>query len=320
MGFILILILAFLLGPRLDYDEIDPKITKLDLDISELDGYIATKESNVKFLKEDNHSRIVWANNEQVKTEYAIVYLHGFSASPMESKPIHLDFAKRFNCNMYLPRLAGHGLDNDESFADLQPADLIESAKEAVAIGNIIGDKVIIMSCSTGSTLAVPIAAENQDLVDAQIMLSPNLELHDARLKLITGPWGEQLARKIHGSDYRNLRLPKVCHQYWTMRYRLEGGFAVQGLIDQSIKESYFQKLTHPVFMGFYYKNEEESDHVISTQAIRDYATLLPGDKNIIKPFENVGGHIIANECQSKDLNEVKTALWSFAQEQLGFE
>ena len=318
VAIVCVLLLIYLLGPRVHYDKIDLRITPLNKNIEELDSYIAEKESKVKNLKKDNESRIIWVGEQNQVTEYAVVYLHGFSASPMESKPIHLEFAKRFNCNMYLPRLAGHGLDNVESFVDIQPADWINSAKEAIAIGNIIGNKIILMSCSSGSTLAVPLAAENPDLVEAQIMLSPNLGIDDPKAKLLTGPWGKQIARKVQGSDYRNLGLPKACHQYWTMRYRINGVFAVQGMIDQGIKEMYFEKLTHPIFMGFYYKNENESDHVISTDAIREYFKLLPGSSNIIREFKNVDAHVIASECQSKDLDAVRQALWQFGEEQIG--
>ncbi len=310
--------LVYLLGPRVQYDKINLSIEKLDLVIEQLETYLKEKESKVKYLKPDNESRIIWANEKNQVSEYAVVYLHGFSASPMESKPIHLDFANRFNCNMYLHRIDGHGLDNVESFVDAQPSDWIDSAREAIAIGNIIGKKVILMSCSTGSTLAVPLAAENPKLVDAQIMLSPNFAVYDSKAKLLTGPWGKQIARKIQGSNYRNLGLPEPCHKYWTMRYRLEGIFAMQGLIDQAIKPDYFKKLTHPTFMGFYYKSEEASDHVISTEAIRNYFEMLPGENNVLKEFKNVGAHVIASECQSKDLNEVQTALWNFAEEQIG--
>ena len=36
------------------------------------------------------------------KTEYAVVYLHGFSASQEEGDPVHYDFAKKFGCNLFL--------------------------------------------------------------------------------------------------------------------------------------------------------------------------------------------------------------------------
>ena len=66
-------------------------------------------------LKPGNEARIIWANDSaKQKTEYAIVYLHGFSASQAEGDPIHRNIAKEFGCNLYLSRLAEHGIDTTE--------------------------------------------------------------------------------------------------------------------------------------------------------------------------------------------------------------
>ncbi|MFX8354900.1 hypothetical protein ABTL90_19390, partial [Acinetobacter baumannii] len=56
-------------------------------------------------IKPNNQARIVWANDSiKEKTEYAIVYLHGFSASQEEGNPVHINIAKYFGCNLYLSR------------------------------------------------------------------------------------------------------------------------------------------------------------------------------------------------------------------------
>ena len=151
---LLVLTIIYFLGPKANqYPEFDGKINAIDIPLGQLDQYIAEQESKVANKKPNNHSRLIWADSIK-KTEYAVVYLHGFSASPMEGDPIHQEFASRYGYNLYIPRLAGHGIDSKESFVDLTPKALIESAKEAIAIGRLIGEKVILMSCSTGSTLS----------------------------------------------------------------------------------------------------------------------------------------------------------------------
>ena len=68
----------------------------------ELETYIKNNEANHK-LKPDNEARIVWANDSlKNKTEYAIVYLHGFSASQFEGAPTHTNIAKMFGYNITL--------------------------------------------------------------------------------------------------------------------------------------------------------------------------------------------------------------------------
>ena len=309
----MIIVLGWFLGPRVNFEPIDPKVEKLNIALGQLDAFLAERESKIKNLKTENEARIVWADSIR-KTPYAIVYLHGFSASGMESTPVHLNFAKKYGCNIYLPRLAEHGINDKEVFKNLSSQDLMASAKEALAIGKLIGEKIILMSCSTGSTLSIPLAAENEDIVDALVMFSPNFALADERAEMLLGPWGKQIATKLHGSNYRKLGLPEVCHKYWTMEYRLEGIFVVQDLIRQSIKSEFFKKIKVPVFIGYYYKSEEAQDRVISIPAIKKYFDLFPTVKKDAIAFPNVGAHVITSECQSKDFQSVQKALEAFAE------
>lgn len=309
----MIVILGWLLGPKVKFDPINPKVESLNMSLNELDAFLADREAKIKNLKPENNAKIIWADSIR-KTAYAIVYLHGFSASGMESYPVHLNFAKKYGCNIYLPRLAEHGIKDKEVFKNLSPEDLMASAKEALAIGKLIGEKVILMSCSTGSTLSIPLAAENPEMVDALVMLSPNFALADERAEMLLGPWGKQIAKKIAGSEYRKLGLPEVCHKYWTMEYRIEGIFVVQDLIRQSMKPSYFEKINVPVFIGYYYKNEKEQDRVISVPALKKYFDLFPTDQKEAIAFPNVGAHVIAAECQSKDFQSVQKAIETFAE------
>jgi len=164
---LIILIVVYLFGPKV-------KFPPLETSIPNLDNYVFNQESKIKDLRAGNEARIVWANDTVAKTDYSIVYLHGFSASPMESDPVAFDIAKKFSCNMYLGRLADHGRNSIESFVNIKPNDWI-------SIGKLLGEKVIVMSCSTGSTLSAYLAAENPSSTDAMIMYSPNFALHDGK-------------------------------------------------------------------------------------------------------------------------------------------
>ena len=91
--------------------------------INELEVFIANQESKHK-LKPDNQARIVWANDTlKSKSEYVIVYLHGFSASQEEGNPVHRNIAKKFGCNLYLSRLAQHGIDTTDQLIALTADD-----------------------------------------------------------------------------------------------------------------------------------------------------------------------------------------------------
>jgi len=292
----------------------------LGLSIDQLDDFIEKKEAKIAKLKPDNQSRIIWKDSLHQKTPYSVVYLHGFSASPMEADPIHFEFAKRYGCNLYLPRLAGHGIDDIESFKNLQPQDLVASAQEALEIGALIGEKVILMSCSTGGTLSVYLAATQPEKVSSMIMYSPNINIYDSKSNLLTAPWGLQLAKLIENSDYHSYTLSKEAEQYWTCKYRMEGVVCLRDLLNQTMTDEHFSKVDQPYFIGYYYKNDEESDHVISIDAIHDFyeKTATPENLKRKEAFPNVVSHVIASHFQSKDLDSVRKQTFSYAEEVLG--
>ncbi|MDW3191225.1 MAG: alpha/beta hydrolase [Cytophagales bacterium] len=299
---------VYFMGPSVSFPEIDPRVELVDIPLEELDAYIESTERLVAGIKPDNQSRIVWADSAR-QTDYAIVYLHGFSASPMESNPVHIEMAQKFGFNIYLPRLSQHGLEDIDAFKDLTPSSLVESAKEALAVGQLLGKKVILMSCSTGGTLSIYLSAYNPDLVDAQILFSPNIEIADPTAALITGPWGEQILGKVIG-DYRVIEegVGTPIERYWNLRYHTQGLLALQALLDQTMKPETFEKIKTPYLLGYYYKNEDEKDDVVSVQAMMAFQqmTQTPEDFKLESPFSDVDNHVLASDLQSKDLQSVR--------------
>ena len=124
-----------------------------------LEKYIDDQEIKHK-IKPTNEARIIWFDSSRQKTPYSVVYLHGFSASQAEGDPTHRRFAREFGCNLFLSRLSDHGIDTTEALLQFTPDRVWESAKEALAIGKKLGNKVIVLSTSTGGTLALMLAAK----------------------------------------------------------------------------------------------------------------------------------------------------------------
>ena len=316
-----VLTVVYYAGPKVEYEAVSADMPTLNVALEELDAYIDSNERMVPGVKLDNQSRIVWADDSVQQTEYAIVYLHGFSASPMESRPVHLNLAKKFGMNLYLPRLSQHGLEDTDAFLDLTPSSLMESAKEALAIGQIIGKKVILMSCSTGGTLSIYLAANHPEKVFAQLLYSPNIEIFDGTVKIVNDPWGEKILKSIVGDfrDHPEDRGTEI-ERYWTIKYRSEGVIALQDLLEQTMTNDVFQGVSQPYMLGFYYKNEEEQDNVVSVAAMRDFdlKTSTPNDKKQVSEFPSAGGHVIASDLQSKDWQAVQVETQKYITEILG--
>ncbi len=321
---LVVLVGTYFLGPRISFEAVDPTIQPVAVSLADLEGYITDKEGKVEGLRPDNTSRIIWANDTApALTEYSVVFLHGFSASPEAGDPVVPDFAKRYGMNVYMPRLAGHGFVTKESFAELTPAALVNTAKDALAIGKVMGKKTIVFGSSTGCTLAMYLAAHNPEYVHSLFLYSPNVELADPNAKLLTGPWGEQLARQLIG-DYRKIPEPykEGYAQYWTTEYRVEGLFALQALLDMTMTEETFSKITQPTFMCYYRQDEEHKDDVISIPAARAALAQFgtPEGQTWTVSLSDVGCHPMLNRFLPTTTVTLEKQTYAFAEEVLGLE
>lgn len=323
---VVVVALTYVLGPTPQFEEVTSDLPSFSISLEELERYIAQRESKVPNLKPENASRIVWADSVR-QTDYAIVYLHGFSAGVMEGAPLHLQTAKRYGMNLYLPRLSKHGIADKEIFKELTPEQLVNDAKEALVIGCKLGKKVILMSCSTGSTLGIYLQAHHPDIF-AHVMYSPNIALFDPTAKMLSGPWGLQIVQNIIG-EYRIPKPEKEpkpdsiqakIDRYWTGTYRVEGLVALQALIDQTMTDEVFGKVKQPFFLGYYYESDTAQDMTVSVSAMVDFSrkAQTPEDQKRLVAFSKAGAHVINSPLISKEYEQVKSETFLFFEEVLG--
>lgn len=314
---ILLLVGLYFIGPEPKkpvYSNVMPVVP----DAVELDRYISEEESKHK-VKPNNEARIIWNDSTKQRTPYAVVYIHGFSASQMEGDPLHRQFAKAFGCNLYLPRIADHGIDTTEALLQFTADRAWESAKEALAIGKKIGDKVILISTSTGGTLALKLAAEYPEDVFALINLSPNIAINDGAAFILNDPWGLQIARLVMGGDYRVTDANEEHEKYWNKKYRLESLTQLEELLETSMTKELFQRVKQPSLTLYYYKSEEEQDPQVKVSAMLKMNEELgtPQDLKVAKAMPEAGAHVLASSMTSKDVDGVYAEVENFALEKL---
>jgi len=320
-AFVLILLIFYLAGPKPPKPVMDNTLPDIEVNRDQLDRFIGEKEKKLP-VKPGNESKIIWNNDSlKSKTRYCLLYLHGFSASGYEGDPTHVDFARHFHANAYIPRLACHGLDVPDPLIDMTPDRLYDSAKEALRIARLLGDKVLIMSTSTGGTLSLKLAAEFPDQVDGLFLLSPNIRINNPAAFLLSGPWGLQIARLVYGGKYRYTHensKDEEC-RYWNCFYRLEATVYLQQLIDVTMNNELFKRVKTPVFLGYYYQNEEHQDPVVRVDAMLDMFDQLgtPPELKQKQSF-NAGVHVIGCKTFSKVQPEVELACIGFAENKLG--
>ena len=285
---------------------------------SSLEQYIAAREAAHK-LKPNNEARVVWFDSTRKKTEYAVVYLHGFSASQMEGDPVHREFAAEFGCNLYLARLADHGIDTTEALLQFTADRYWESAKEALAVGKAIGEKVILVSTSTGATTALVLAATFPDDVHALINLSPNIAINNGAAFLLNDPWGLQIARAVMGGKYKTSEISDERKLYWNDNYRLEAAVQLEEMLETKMNASTFSAVHQPCLTLYYYKNDKEQDPEVKVDA------MLEMHKSIATPdalkravaIPGAGAHVIGSTLVSQDVASVYREMERFAIEVL---
>jgi len=318
LGIILIvLIIVYFLGPQPATPKYSNAIPTVPTNATQLEQYIATNEAKHK-LKPDNEARIVWLDSTKQKTEYAVVYLHGFSASQEEGDPVHRDFAKKFRCNLYLSRLAEHGIDTSDALANYTAEQVWKTALEAYAIGKQLGNKVILLSTSTGGTLALKLCAEYPEIV-ANIMLSPNIAINDPNAWLLNNHWGLQIAQLITGKHRVSKDSSALSAQYWNNRYSTRSLVQLEELLESTMKESTFQKVKQPTLLLYYFKDEDHQDAVVKVSAMKRMFGQLgtPANQKREVAIPNADNHVLGSPIKSKDVEGVKREVEKFATEVL---
>jgi pimeloyl-ACP methyl ester carboxylesterase len=285
-----------------------------------LEHYVQQNESAHR-LKQNNEARIVWANDSTKRvTDYCIVYLHGFSASQEEGDPVHRNIAAEFGCNLYLSRLAEHGIDTSEQLLSLTPDKYWESAKQALAIGKKLGKKVILMGTSTGGSLALQLAASFPGDVAALILFSPNIAINDPFAWMLNDHWGLQIARFVkHGNYIVSDDDRPQYRRYWNKPYRLEAAVALEEYLETTMIRENFEKVKQPVLLLYYYKDEVHQDSVVRVSAMLTMFDELgtPEKLKRKKAMPDTGNHVIGSPIKSHDAAGVQKEVERFMTEVL---
>ncbi|MEL6989122.1 MAG: alpha/beta hydrolase, partial [Bacteroidota bacterium] len=312
---LLVLFIVFLLGPRAEKPSMALPSAFNISNPRNLDQFVADMEAADKDIKPGNAAEIVWADSSKNTTEYSVVYLHGFSASHEEGADFHEDFAKRYGANLYLARLDNHGLKDDKYEMGTVKADsLIQDAYNAIQIGKTIGNKVIVLTCSTGGTLGLYLASLNDD-IHALFNYSPNVDVAAKSTNVLTYPWGLPLAKRINGSDYHSWDAPKEALKYWNTKYPLEALAELRHLLNNTMTEANFAKIEIPVFNAYY-----NDDDTVDVEAIKTMHEQLGSKQKAIKAFPKAGSHIMISSIYSKDLDNIKKESFAFAEQVVGLK
>ena len=299
----MIFAVVYMLGPKLEHQEITIEYPEVPTRLAELQDYVHQREDSVIGLKPGNEAYIVWADStNKRKTPYSIVYIHGFGASPMEGDPVHRFLAAHFGANLFVTRLPEHGIKRDNTMAYMSPQALANAAGEAYQIGKSLGDEVIVVGTSMGGALSLLLASQQPD-IKAVVVYSPAIRDNGESLSVLFVPWMEKIMEMT--------AMKKLAHQqrtgekalYWSEDYNIRAYESLGIIMYSNMNESTFKKIHQPLFLGYYYKDNENQDNTVSVAKMKEMFREIstPEAMKREKAFPKANDHVIASSITSGD-------------------
>jgi pimeloyl-ACP methyl ester carboxylesterase len=312
------------MGPRpLPPLLLPPTFLTIPSTLDSLEMEIAATEAAEPGIKPGCAAHIVWADStKKVKTPVAFLYLHGFGASHEEGAPVPANLAKTFGANLYLARMSEHGVEEgDGNLCTLTADSYYQSAEKALHIAQQLGDSVIILATSGGGALGLFLCSRHPE-VKSIVTWSPAIQIADPAAVLLSGPWGMQLARLVRGTDHNEwpYRKPEQQKKYWTNHQCWAGVIQFSLFLKHAMTPLTFAQIKCPVFIGYYYENEEKQDKLVSVAAMKTMSEMLgtPAEKRRMVNFPKAADHVIASQILSSDWQGVERESTAFLQEICG--
>lgn len=204
-------------------------------DLSDPAAALAAREAVFDDIRPDSDARIVWAGEAGARTDLVVIYLHGFSASRMETAPLVQTVAPSLDANLIEMRLSGHGRDGP-AMAEPRAGDWVDDAALAMALGRELGQRIILIGTSTGGTLAT-YAATEPDIAEGLaglVLISPNFRIANPAGVLLEWPYARHWVPLILGRT-RSFEPHNTLHgTHWTTSYPTEATVTMATLMRET--------------------------------------------------------------------------------------
>ncbi|MEM7320505.1 MAG: alpha/beta fold hydrolase [Pseudomonadota bacterium] len=262
--------------------------------------YFETVEAEFDDLTPGVEKRVVWRPDKyERRTAYSILYMHGFSATSEEIRPVPDRMAEALDANLVYMRLRGHGR-GSAAMTEASAGDWMYNMAEGMAAARATGDEVIVLSTSTGGTLASA-AAVDPDLsedVAAMIFVSPNFAINDPLAYLLTWPGARYWGPPAMGGGERCFEPRNQAQQtYWTTCYPWAALMPMAALVKAVAAMDFSQAMVPALFVF------SDDDAVVRSDATRDIAGRWGGPIEIqnvnLGPEDDPAAHVIAGDILS---------------------
>ena len=244
--------------------------------ISSIEESIKLDEQQYKNLRPNIEKKILWAYRPSVKTRISLVFIHGFSASRFELSPVIENVAKELKANVFFTRLTGHGQDG-QSLAEATLDDWITDTKEAIKIGDVLGDSVILIGSSTGCSL-IHSVLEQHLKIKAVIYVSPNFGTKSIKGHLLRIPGVKKLLPIIFGNEISFNSVNPEHKRCWTLSYPPRVLLAIKDSV-VAARNSNHSGIKVPILFWF-----SDEDKIVSSKATRRIISKMGDNVSVYNP------------------------------------
>jgi alpha-beta hydrolase superfamily lysophospholipase len=270
--------------------------------VDDPEAFIRASEAQIPGIRPAAEKQIVWAHPDRRRTAFAIVYFHGFSASAGEIRPVPDRVAANIKANLFFARLTGHGIDG----AALGRATIeswLDDIGEAIAIGEALGEKVILMGVSTGGALATWALSQPRlaEKVAAAVLISPNYGLRAAGAFLLNAPFARQLVHLTLGRTRNAEARTDLQRKIWTTNYPTEALLPMARVISLARKTKVEEIHTPALF--FY----SPDDRIVDPTGTVSMAKRWGGPHRVIsvEHTDDPNRHVIAGDAYSPSTTDM---------------
>lgn len=265
-------------------------------ELAGIDAWLVQREAGVPALRPGCAKRIVWAQAVETQTEWAVVYVHGFSATGEELRPLPDLVAQALGANLFFTRLDGHGQDGP-AMGRATLAAWQSDIAEAFEIARVIGRRVLFIGCSTGCPL-LTLALAGGEKAAGCAMISPNFGLrHRVAQILLDLPGARHYGHFIAGKERAFDVISPAHGQYWTTRYPTKAVYPM----GEAVRKAHGAKLEQiatPILVAL-----NDADQVINPararQVMRRWGGPVTHVPLIQGPDDDAMGHVMAGDIFS---------------------
>lgn len=266
----------------------------------DIEGWLADKESRIKNLRPNTSKEIIWFDPVlKNKTNISIIYIHGFTSSKIETSPTAQLIAKQIGANLYYTRLTGHGRDK-YAMQDMSLSNWANDMAQAIGIGKNLGEKVVIISASTGAALSTwairqPEYSEN---ILAFITISPNFSMFGKSIGLLNMPWAYEIQKLIYGEYISFPAANKLHDEGWTNEFPTSALMKMGALL-KIVSQTDYSKIQIPHLL-FYSSQNKIVSPIKAKTVLQQWGG--PTHSVEIKNSHDKNSHIMSNHILSGDV------------------